>query len=159
MIRATVGFLSINDISNGARLAATVSALTSMSSIIIGVFSIWRHQANTSTKHSYTYMHNVQHSAFGIPGHAILLSLPPTLLVWAIVGFTVAILAYVVQGVTTADIWSKISAWTLLAIFVILLSAVILALYTFSIIWTLQRRKPLYWQNILQAVKGNRQFV
>lgn len=104
-------------------------------------------------------MHNVLHSALGIPGHAILLSLPPTLLVWAIVGFTVAILAYVVQGATTADIWSQVSAWTLLAIFVVLLSAVVLALYTFSIIWTLQRRRPVYWKSIVDAVKGSRQFV
>ncbi|KAJ3549530.1 hypothetical protein NMY22_g853 [Coprinellus aureogranulatus] len=115
LLSATVGFLSIDELSEGARLAASVAALTSMSSIIIGVFSIWRHQANTTTKHSYTYMHNVQNSAFGVPGHAILLSLPPTLLVWSIVAFTVAILAYIAQGATSGDQWNRTSAATLLA--------------------------------------------
>ncbi|KAF6762362.1 hypothetical protein DFP72DRAFT_878635 [Ephemerocybe angulata] len=139
-------------------------ALTSMSSIIIGVFSIWRHQANTSTKHSYTYMHNVQHSAFGIPGHAILLSLPPTLLVaHAIIGFTVALLAYVAQGATSPDQWGRISTAALLGIFAVLLSAVLLALYTFSIIWTLQRRRRPSWscslfrsKNIIEKVTASR---
>ncbi|TFK29356.1 hypothetical protein FA15DRAFT_664296 [Coprinopsis marcescibilis] len=52
LLSATVGFLSIDNITEGARLAASVSALTSLASIIIGVFSVWRHQANTSRRHS-----------------------------------------------------------------------------------------------------------
>lgn len=60
------------------------------------------------TYFQYTYMHNIQHSTFGVPGHAILLSLPPTLLVWSIVAFTVAILAYIVHDATSGDQWSRI---------------------------------------------------
>ena len=50
--RATVGFLSVSNLPEGAQVAATVSALTSLGSIIIGVFAIWRHQANTTTADS-----------------------------------------------------------------------------------------------------------
>ncbi|KAG2013491.1 hypothetical protein CC2G_010399 [Coprinopsis cinerea AmutBmut pab1-1] len=138
LLSATVGFLSIEDITEFARLAACVSALASLSSIIIGVFSIWRHQANTSRRQSYTYMHNIQQSFLGIPGHAIILGLPPSLLVWAIIGFTVAIVGYVVEGATTPDSWRRVAAWLLLVVFVLLLSIVMLALYTFSVIWTFQ---------------------
>lgn len=90
-------------------------------------------------------MHNIQHSTFGIPGHAILLSLPPTLLVWSMVAFTVAIVAYIAQGAKSEDRWNRISAATLLAVFGVLLLTVLLALYTFSIIWTLQRRRARAW--------------
>lgn len=88
-------------------------------------------------------MHNVQQSSLGVPGHAILLGLPPSLLVWAIVGFTVAIVAYIAEDVGNPDILSKVSAWALLAVLAMLLAIVATALYTFSIIWTFRPRPSI----------------
>ncbi|KAF8974342.1 hypothetical protein BDZ97DRAFT_1911538 [Flammula alnicola] len=96
LLSATVGFLAVPGIPEGAQVAATISTFASLGSIIVGVFSIWRHQANTKTADSFTYMHNVQHSFLGLYGHAILLSLPPTLLVWAILLFTLSVIVFLV---------------------------------------------------------------
>lgn len=46
-------------------------------------------------------MHNAQHSYLGLYGHAILLSLPPTLLVWAILMFAIPVVAFVLHGIGT----------------------------------------------------------
>lgn len=85
-------------------------------------------------------MYNAQHSYLGLHGHAMLLSLPPALLVWAIVAFTVSIVAYSVQGLTDVDTPHRASASAILGVFFILLAAVTAALYTFSIIWKFQRK-------------------
>ncbi|KAH9482388.1 hypothetical protein JR316_0004488 [Psilocybe cubensis] len=149
LLSATVGFLAVEGIPEGAQVSATISTFASLGSIIVGVFSIWRHQANTSTADSFTYMHNVQHRYLGLYGHAIMLSLPPTLLVWAILTFTVSVVVYVMHGVNASEgTWGKISTWTVLAIFIILFMAVLLALYTFSIIWKFQRRSVKIWYRI-----------
>jgi hypothetical protein len=95
-------------------------------------------------------MHNAQHSYLGLYGHAILLSLPPTLLVWAILMFAISVVVFVLHGVGTGggSTWAKISTWSVLAIFIVLMLAVILALYTFSIIWKVQRRTAKIWHYI-----------
>jgi hypothetical protein len=49
---ATVGFLAIPGIPEGAQVTATIATFASLGSIIIGVFSIWRHQAKMSTADS-----------------------------------------------------------------------------------------------------------
>jgi phosphatidylglycerophosphate synthase len=91
-------------------------------------------------------MHNVRHSVIGLYGHAILLSLPPALLVWAILLFTLSIVISVMHGVgQETAIWRKVSIWSVLAIFVVLLIIVCLALYTFSIIWKFQSRTARLW--------------
>jgi len=140
LLSATVGFVSAPNIAAPAKVSATISAFASLGSLIVGVFSIWRHQSNTSTADSFTYMYNVQHSYLGLHGHAILLSLPPVLLVWAIVAFAISIVAYTVQGLTDVDSLHLASAWTVLGVFAILLAAVTAALYTFSMIWRFQRK-------------------
>jgi len=145
LLSATVGFLAVPNISKGAQVAVTISALNSLGSIIIGVFSIWRHQTNTGTANSFTYMHNAQHSYLGYHGHALLLSLPPTLLIWAIIFFTMAIVAFVLQGISDADIWAQISAWTMFAVFILILVVVIAALHTFSVIWKFQKQSFRIW--------------
>lgn len=150
--------MAVPDIAAPAKVSSTISAFASLGSLIVGVFSIWRHQSNTSTVDSvnpssllfvllftsfrpqFTYMHNVQHSYLGLHGHAMLLSLPPVLLVWAIVAFAISIVAYTVQGLTNVDSLHLVSAWTVLGVFAILLVAVTAALYTFSIIWKFQRK-------------------
>jgi len=164
-----VGFLSVPHIAAGAKVASTVSAFASLGSIIVGVFSIWRHQTNTRTANSaslrfslsslpsfiillthsqFTYMHNVQHNYLGFHGHAMLLSLPPVLIVWAIVTFTVAIIAYTLQDITALNIMDRASAWVVLGVFVIILISVIAALYTFSIIWKFQRHTSWVWNDL-----------
>ncbi|KAF8076254.1 hypothetical protein FPV67DRAFT_1470975 [Lyophyllum atratum] len=85
-------------------------------------------------------MHNAQHNWLGLYGHAMLLSLPPVLLVWAILTFTVSIVAYAVQGITGVNTLRLSSAWVILGTFTVLLAVVMAALYTFSIIWKFQRR-------------------
>jgi len=140
LLSATVGLLAIPEIGEPARVCATVSALASLGSIIVGVFSIWRHQTNTRTADSFTYMHNAQRNYLGLHGHAMLLSLPAVLLVWAIITFMVSMVAYAVQGFTGVDTLHSSSAWVILGIFIILLAAVIAALYTFSIIWKFKHK-------------------
>ena len=83
-------------------------------------------------------MHNVQHQYLGLHGHAILLSLPPVLLVWAIVAFTVSVTAYTVDSLIQPHHLRSASAWITLSVLVVLLIAVLAALYIFSIIWKFQ---------------------
>jgi hypothetical protein len=142
LLSATVGFLAIPGLPEGAQVTATIATFASLGSIIVGVFSIWRHQAKMSTADSFVYIHNVQHSYLGLYGHTILLSLPPALLVWAILMFSVSVVVFVLHGIGTdgGGAWTKISTWSVLAVFVVLMLGVILALYTLSIIWKFQRR-------------------
>ena len=79
-------------------------------------------------------MHNAQRSAFGLYGHSVLLSLPPTLLVWAILSFSITLILHAIDGIDR-DETSRISVWTILGVFVVLSTVVVLTLYTFSIIW------------------------
>ncbi|KAG6911716.1 hypothetical protein DXG01_007966 [Tephrocybe rancida] len=116
LLGATVALLAINDIDEPAKVGATVSALASLGSIIVGVFSIWRHQTNTRTADS--------------------VSTP----LWAILTFTVSVVAYAMQGITGVGTLHPASVWAIVGIFIVLLGAVIAALYTFSIIWTFQRK-------------------
>ncbi|KAJ7699949.1 hypothetical protein B0H17DRAFT_925996, partial [Mycena rosella] len=144
--RATVGFLSVSDILQPSRTAAIVSALASLASIIVGVVAIWRHQASTRTADSFTYMYNAQHNYMGLHGHAMLLSLPPVLLVWAVVTFTGSMLAYAMQNAGgNANSTDGLSAWMIFSLFLVLLIIVFAALYTFSGLWSFQRRSRISW--------------
>ncbi|KAF8897409.1 hypothetical protein BD779DRAFT_1490637 [Infundibulicybe gibba] len=138
-------FLALPNLSDGAKLATIISTFASLGSIITGVFSIWRHQANTRTSASFAYMHNVEHKSWGLHGHAIVLSLPPVLLVWSIICFTISVVVYAMQNVSNGNPWDRVSAWLILGFFVILLIAVLTALYTFSIIWKFRRRTYRLW--------------
>ncbi|KAJ7047498.1 hypothetical protein C8F04DRAFT_1059072 [Mycena alexandri] len=140
LLSATVGLLSVSDILQPAKTAAIVSALASLGSIIVGVVAIWRHQASTRTADSFTYMYNAQHNYLGYHGHAMILSLPPVLLVWAVVTFTAAILAYAMQEVDASDSPDRLSAWMVLSLFLVFLFLVFAALYTFSGLWRFQQR-------------------
>ncbi|KAJ7591136.1 hypothetical protein C8J56DRAFT_934769 [Mycena floridula] len=139
-LSATIGLLAVPGISEVAQVAATVSVFASLGSVIVGVFSIWRHQANISTSDSFTYMRNVQHSYLGYHGHALLLSLPPVLLVWAIITFTVSVICYTVQGIATLD-----------PIQTLVCAAVVAALYTLSIIWSFRHHGGRPWARIGSA--------
>ncbi|KAF7355205.1 hypothetical protein MSAN_01436300 [Mycena sanguinolenta] len=141
LLSATVGLLSVSDILQPAKTAAIVSALASLGSIIVGVVAIWRHQASTRTTDSFTYMYNAQHNYLGYHGHAMILSLPPVLLVWAVVAFSVSILAYAMQDAADpADRWS---AWLVLSLFLVFLFFVFGALWTFSGLWSFQHRSRI----------------
>ena len=83
-------------------------------------------------------MHNARHQYLGLHGHAILLSLPPVLLVWAIVAFTVSVTAYTVDSLIQPRHLQSASGWITLSILFVLLVSVAAALYTFSIIWKFQ---------------------
>ncbi|KAI0832557.1 hypothetical protein BC628DRAFT_1414846 [Trametes gibbosa] len=105
LLSATVGLLTINDIGEACRVAAMLSAFAALGSMTIGVFFVWRHQRNTRMPSSFSYLHNARNNALGLSGHALLLSLPPVLLVWSIVGFTAATLAYAMQDAARASTW------------------------------------------------------
>ena len=93
-------------------------------------------------------MHNAQHNFWGFYGHAMLLSLPPAFLIWAIITFTVAIVAYAAESIGGHNEVQKVSAWVVLAIFVVLLVIVLLSLYTFSIIWEFRQRTSQLWHKV-----------
>ncbi|KAK0206808.1 hypothetical protein DFS33DRAFT_1257939, partial [Desarmillaria ectypa] len=138
---ATVSFLAVPGASPACQMVTTVSVFTSLGSIIVGVFSIWRHQGNTRGTDAYVYMRNAQHNWLGIYGHAMLLSLPAVLLVWAILAFAVSIVVYALQGTSDYDGSSlRASAWISLAIFVLIVTTVIGAIHTLSTVWTIHRR-------------------
>ncbi|KAJ7179253.1 hypothetical protein C8R46DRAFT_1073123 [Mycena filopes] len=143
LLSATVGLLSVSDILQPAKTAAIVSALASLGSIIVGVVAIWRHQASTRTADSFTYMYNAQHNYLGYHGHAMILSLPPVLLVWAVVTFTASILAYAMQEADAPASPDRLSAWMVLSLFLVFLILVFAALYTFSGLWRFQQRSRI----------------
>ncbi|PIL37278.1 hypothetical protein GSI_00971 [Ganoderma sinense ZZ0214-1] len=152
LLSATVGLLTINDIETVARAAALVAAFASLSSMTVGVFFVWRHQrSNTEMPSSFTYLHNARNNTFGLSGHAILLSLPPVLLVWSIIAFGAGALAYTLQDVSPASV----SAWVVLGIFVVVFMATIVGLYTFSTIWSWQSR-DVWWRSLIPWLRCSR---
>ncbi|OJA17032.1 hypothetical protein AZE42_00542 [Rhizopogon vesiculosus] len=136
LLSATVSFLTVSDIEQGGLFACIIATLCSLGSIIVGVFCIWSHQNNTTTAASFSYMHNVEHS-LGLQVHAMLLSLPPVLLVWAILTFTASIVAYSLQALGNRG-QNPATSWVVVGIFVLILLAVSTLLYSFSVIWKWQ---------------------
>ncbi|KIK65392.1 hypothetical protein GYMLUDRAFT_38845 [Collybiopsis luxurians FD-317 M1] len=152
LLSATVGLLAVPDISPLAQVAALVSALSSLGSIIVGVFAIWRHQAKFRTIDSFTYLRNAQHNLLGYHGHAMLLSLPPVLLVWAIITFTISTVAYALGSLGRRDTADDISMAVFLVIFVCILGTVLAALYTLSMIWTFSHA-DFWWIRLRRKLK------
>ncbi|KAI0375775.1 hypothetical protein BV20DRAFT_1008565 [Pilatotrama ljubarskyi] len=148
LLSATVGLLTINDIGQASRVAAMLSAFAALGSMTVGVFFVWRHQRNARMPSSFSYLHNARNNALGLSGHALLLSLPPVLLVWSIVGFAAAALAYALQDTTHA------ATWVMFALFVIVLVAVMAGVYTFSTIWHWQ--SPKSWRRGLFGSRKSR---
>lgn len=91
-------------------------------------------------------MYNAQHGILGYHGHAMLLSLPPVLLVWAVVTFTGSMLAYAMQDVSeTVNSTGRLAAWMIFSIFLVILFLVFAALYTFSGLWSFSQRSRMSW--------------
>ncbi|KAJ4481388.1 hypothetical protein C8J55DRAFT_427607 [Lentinula edodes] len=151
LLSATVGLLAVPNVPRIMEIAALVSAFSSLGSIIVGVFAIWRHQAKFRTVDSFTYMRNAQHNLLGFYGHAMLLSLPPVLLVWAIITFTISTLAYALDSLGNHNTADRISIGIILVIFVCILGTVIAALYTLTMIWTYQNE--YWWTRLARALK------
>ncbi|KAI0722839.1 hypothetical protein C8Q76DRAFT_375824 [Earliella scabrosa] len=147
LLSATVGILTIDDVEDVARVAAMLAVLASLGSITVGVFFVWRHQRNTHMPSSFTYLHNARNNAFGLSGHAILLSLPPVLLVWSLIAFTVSALAYALQHIRPVP--GSASSWVVLAIFLVVFAAVMIGVYTFSTIWKWQSQDS-WWRNLVR---------
>jgi len=150
LLSATVGVLTLPEIPRSAMTASMISALSSLGSIIVGVFFIWRHQANPTTTDSFTYMHNARHGLFGFYGHSMLLSLPAALLVWAVVAFSLSLILYV----TNRDGTHRISTWIVFIVFIVLVSMVVITLYTFSVIWKYRRRNSRLWDFLVTWQKN-----
>jgi hypothetical protein len=73
----------------------------------------------------------------------MLLSLPPTLLVWAILLFAVSIISYALQNVSSSNLGDRSAAWLILGVFLLVLAAIAVAIYTLGIIWKFQSRNPM----------------
>ncbi|OBZ76187.1 hypothetical protein A0H81_03960 [Grifola frondosa] len=81
-----------------------------------------------------------RNNPFGLQGHALLLSLPPVLLVWSIIAFTASVTAYTLQNVTGNRITNAASTWTIIALFVVVFISAALGIYTFAVIWRWQSK-------------------
>ncbi|EMD40642.1 hypothetical protein CERSUDRAFT_111225 [Gelatoporia subvermispora B] len=140
LLSATMGLLAVPGIGQAGNVFALVSVYTSLGSISVGAFLIWRHQRNihVPSSHTFAYIHNARNNTMGLPGHALLLSLPPVLLVWSLFAFTVGVGAYTLQPITGGSSIDVASAWIVFGAFVIILICVLAGLYTFSIIWKWQ---------------------
>ena len=92
--------------------------------------------------HQFTYLHNAHHGVFGLHGHAMILSLPPVLLVWGIIAFAIGFIAYTAQGlmgVSGTGRWD--GAWVALTISLLMLIVVALGLYSFARMWSTKRNR------------------
>lgn len=98
-------------------------------------------------------MRNAQHNLFGFHGHAMLLSLPPVLLVWAIVGFTISTLAYALDSLGNHDTGDRIAISVIVVIFLCILATVIAALYTLTVIWTYSH-SDFWWTRLRRKIRG-----
>lgn len=79
----------------------------------------------------------------------MLLSIPPVLLVWAILTFTICLVAYTMQGITDSAVLDHVSSWAVLAVFFLIFLTVGAALHTFSVIWKFQVRSPWVGNTLL----------
>jgi len=140
LLSATVGLLAVPDIQSISKAAGIVSVFSSMGSMITGVFCLWRHQTNVKQSQSFTYLHNAHQGTFGLHGHAMVLSLPPVLLVWSIIAFAVGFIAYTAQdllGRSGTGEWD--AALVALGISLLMLILVGLGLYAFASMWKNKR--------------------
>ncbi|KZT65996.1 hypothetical protein DAEQUDRAFT_696245 [Daedalea quercina L-15889] len=137
LLSATVGLLSVSDIGQMARVCSIMAAFASLGSITTGAFFVWRHQRDThiSTTRTFAYMNNAHRNFFGLPGHALFLSLPPVLLVWSLVGLTIAIVAYALQPVTTSEVNDVASTSVTIVIFFLVMVCTGMAIYVFVKMW------------------------
>lgn len=85
-------------------------------------------------------MNNAHRNFFGLPGHALFLSLPPVLLAWSLIGFTVAIVAYTLQPVTTNPTTDVASTAITLVIFLLVLLCTTIAIHIFIRMWRWESR-------------------
>jgi hypothetical protein len=87
-------------------------------------------------------MRNAKNSSLGLHGHAIILSLPPVFLVWAIITFSTSIVLYTIQNIASPSDELVEKAWlgVCLGAFGIISSLVLVALYTFAVMWDTKRR-------------------
>ncbi|KAH9045177.1 hypothetical protein EDB85DRAFT_2137274 [Lactarius pseudohatsudake] len=140
LLSATVGLLAVPDIQSISRAAGIASVFSSMGSMITGVFCLWRHQTNVKQSQSFTYLHNAHQGILGLHGHAMVLSLPPVLLVWGIIAFAVGFIAYTAQGLMgPSDTGKWDAALVALGISLLMLMLVGLGLYAFASMWKNKR--------------------
>ncbi|KAH9939883.1 hypothetical protein B0H21DRAFT_893784 [Amylocystis lapponica] len=138
LLSATVSMLSAVDISQTSQTCAILSALSSLGSITIGVFLVWRHQRNIHSRTStFAYIHNARNNFFGLTGYAVLLSIPVVLLVWSLIAFIAAIVAYTLQNLTDGS-QEGVAAWVIVGIFAVIFACVMAGLYSSTVMWRWQ---------------------
>jgi hypothetical protein len=81
-------------------------------------------------------MRNAHQHVLGLHGLAMLLSVPPVLLIWAVITFALSVVSYATQGIDDSDSANRILTWVTLSIFVVILGTVMAALHnTFTLVW------------------------
>ncbi|KAK7695510.1 hypothetical protein QCA50_000146 [Cerrena zonata] len=74
------GVPSRPDIEQVAKALGLISVFSALSSIVVGVYFVWRHHRPPPSKSTMAYIHKARNNPLGLTGHAILLSLPATFL-------------------------------------------------------------------------------
>ncbi|KAF8578970.1 hypothetical protein K439DRAFT_1638397 [Ramaria rubella] len=89
---------------NTSCIAATMSLLLSMSALIVGVATILVHQplCKSHASDANAYLQSASHETLGLQPLAIVLSIPRTLLIWALAITGAALLAFSLQ---LLDVW------------------------------------------------------
>ncbi|PSR71799.1 hypothetical protein PHLCEN_2v12300 [Hermanssonia centrifuga] len=128
---ATISFLAVPDIAESTKALGIMSVFASLGSIITGIFFAWRHHRQLPSSHALAYIHNARTSILGLPGHALLLSLPPVFLVWSVLTFAAAVIVYTLQTPVNGA-----GTTVIIAFFAVMLFLLVIGLYTFSHIWT-----------------------
>jgi hypothetical protein len=97
LLNVNVGFLAITSIDKGGKsaiqMASYMSLVTSMGSIMIGIFLVWHERGTSGDNTAFeaaTFAKELHHEKHGLEKLAIIYSVPKALLMWGMVFFFVA---------------------------------------------------------------------
>lgn len=125
LLNINVGFLAINTVDRGGKsaiqMASYMSLVTSMGSIILGIFLVWheRTSGDNTALEAASFALRLHDTKHGLEKLAIIYSLPKALLMWGMVFFFVAFsinwcgagdtISRAVVGTTTLVVFAMIS--------------------------------------------------
>ncbi|KAG9119853.1 hypothetical protein FRC07_004916 [Ceratobasidium sp. 392] len=114
LVSATVAFLAIPGLSGLAHLAGLLSVVYSLSSVLFGTLLLSNHQSriDMSSKDVAAYFDQAKHHGLGTTRPlAVLMSLPGSSMLWAMLWFIIAIASYA-YGPGLPEISNKYTLWT-----------------------------------------------
>ena len=89
--------------------------------------------------HQLAYIHNARTNPLGLPGHAILLSLPPVFLVWSVLTFATAVVLYALS--TRIPHAEAATLGVVIASFAVMAIMLFTGLYALATMWTWKGRR------------------